>query len=97
MNFEVPFSYTYCPEKMMRRPTHHELGVTFRGTSKYNHQKKEIPPKDATSLAHQRPPAHKAELICLPLDDGTKEKGVIRGEQFGRPIGSYNISEDMMR
>ena len=55
--------------------------------------------KDKNSKAYGQPPAAAAELGTLPAFDNAeaKEPVVIRDEEFGRPIGTWNVSEDLIR
>ena len=53
--------------------------------------------QDARSGAYQQPTCHKSELFQLPLDDGSKLKGVIRDERFGKPIGTWTINEELQK
>ena len=55
--------------------------------------------KDKNSKAYGQPPAAAAELGTLPAFDNAdvKDPVVIRDEEFGRPIGTWNVSEDLIR
>ena len=52
---------------------------------------------DSKSKAFKEPAAHKSETISLCVSEGVRLVGVIREETFGRPIGSYTVTEEMMK
>ena len=52
---------------------------------------------DKTSPAYGQPTAHASEVAVLPLDGDVKIKGVVREESFGKPIGTYTLSEGMIK
>ena len=53
--------------------------------------------KDAKSPAYEQPPAQKAEIMVINVGDGTKVSGVLREKSFGEPIGSWTVTEEMMK
>ena len=53
--------------------------------------------KDPKSPAYKQQPAHKAEIIVVNISDGLKVSGVLREKSFGEPVGSWTVSEEMMK
>ena len=52
---------------------------------------------DPHSPAYKQPVAVKAEIMVVSVEDNLKVTGVLRDKSFGEPIGTWTVSEDVMK
>ena len=53
--------------------------------------------KDPRSPAYQQPAAKEAETMVVSVSDELKVTGVLREKSFGEPMGTWTVSEEMMK
>ena len=53
--------------------------------------------EDPRSPAYQQPAAKEAETMVVSVSDDHKVTGVLREKSFGEPMGTWTVSEEMMK